>query len=150
MLPFRLATVTAAAALCLWSLFALLDHLNEPGILRSERTAVVKGCERLDNAITQRQCPPLLCQKALIDHRVLPLHTNVRLVELKTSAQERLVVLALASPPSSATPDTNDHLVCALQDTQVVLARSTNRDEIAWLSDLEDAWLSELSATMTE
>jgi hypothetical protein len=73
MLPLRLGIVTAVAALCLWGLFSLLDSLQEPGLLRSKKAAVVKGCDTLDSDEAKRECPVFFCEKALIDSKQVPL-----------------------------------------------------------------------------
>jgi hypothetical protein len=73
MLPLRLGIVTAVAALCLWGLFSLLDSLQEPGLLRSQKAAVVKGCDTLDSDQAKRECPVFFCEKALIDSKQVPL-----------------------------------------------------------------------------
>lgn len=82
MLNLRSGLVLTAAALCLWALYSLLSSLKAPGLLRSEKAAVLKGCEELDDADIRRTCIPLLCEKALIDAKLVPwnarfeVHTN--------------------------------------------------------------------------
>src|SRR5688500_594558 len=75
MLPVRLAIVTAIAALCLWGLFSLLDTLNEPGLLRTERAVVVKGCEE-PQADDRDLCAQLRCEKSLLEQRRVPLRAR--------------------------------------------------------------------------
>lgn len=75
MLPVRLAVVTAIAAVCLWGLFSLLDNLSEPGLLRTERAVVVKGCEA-PPPDTQSLCAQLRCQKSVLDQKRVPLLTR--------------------------------------------------------------------------
>jgi hypothetical protein len=75
MLPVRLAVFAAIAAVCLWGLFSLLENLNEPGLLRTEKAVVVKGCE---SAKPERRelCAQLQCQKSLLDQKRVPLRTR--------------------------------------------------------------------------
>ena len=76
MLPFRLGIFTGVAALCLWGLFSLLDSLNEPGLLRTEKATVVKGCDALDSDEARELCPGFFCQKALLDAKQVPLNAT--------------------------------------------------------------------------
>jgi hypothetical protein len=68
MLPLRLAIITAIAAVCLWGLFSLLDTLGEPGLLRTEKAVVLKGCDTLEPQ-TLQLCAGLRCQKSLLDQK---------------------------------------------------------------------------------
>jgi hypothetical protein len=72
MLTVRLAVTTAIAGVCLWGLFSLLDTLQEPALLRTEKATVVKGCDPIESDEAVRLCPQLLCQKALLDGNALP------------------------------------------------------------------------------
>jgi hypothetical protein len=94
MLNLRSALVLTAAALCLWGLFSLLSSLKEPGLLRSRKAAVVKGCEVMDSADTRRICQPLFCQKALIDAKLAAWDASFTAREQRTSAADaRFVVI---------------------------------------------------------
>ena len=120
MLSFRLALVTVAAGFCLWGLFALLDSLKEPGLLRSAKATVVKGCDAMNDPETQQLCPPLLCQKALIDSRVLPYQSEFRIDVDETRGAMRLI---------AGTADAG-HFLCVTQAKKVLLARTSNAAEI--------------------
>jgi hypothetical protein len=78
MLSVRLAVVTAIAAVCLWGLFSLLDNLSEPGLLRTEKAVVLKGC---DTPETQADalCVQLRCQKSLLEQKRVPLRTGFQM-----------------------------------------------------------------------
>ena len=75
MLPVRLAIVAAIAAVCLWGLFSLLDTLSEPGLLRTEKTVVIKGCDAAEQQ-TLQLCAQLRCQKSLLDQKRVPLRSS--------------------------------------------------------------------------
>lgn len=75
MLPVRLAVVAAIAAVCLWGLFSLLDNLNAPGLLRTEKAIVLKGCESPADA-DRELCAQLRCQKILLEQRRVPLRAR--------------------------------------------------------------------------
>src|SRR5687767_14281880 len=75
MLSIRLAVFTAIAAVCLWGLFSLLDTLREPGLLRTAKAVVVKGCDTPE-AQTLERCAQLRCQKNLLDQKRAPLRTD--------------------------------------------------------------------------
>ena len=72
--------VAGIAGICLWGLFNLLDNLKEPGLLRTEKGVVVKGCERLDaHENAPRLCPGFLCQKALVDRKLASVTDKVEI-----------------------------------------------------------------------
>ena len=75
MLSVRLAVVTAIAGLCLWGLFSLLDNLNAPGLLRTEKAVVLKGCDT-PRAEDRELCAQLRCQKSLLEARRVPLRAR--------------------------------------------------------------------------
>jgi hypothetical protein len=91
MLPIRLGIVTAIAALCLWGLFSLLDSLKEPGLLRSAKAVVVKGCDALDSDETRQQCPALFCEKALLDAKVVPLQATFEIAAEEGDLSQRTI-----------------------------------------------------------
>lgn len=146
MLSFRLVLVTAAAGLCLWGLFSLLDNLKEPGLLRSETAIVVKGCDTLDSEETRRLCPPLLCQKALFDAKAFPLRGAVIVATDRIAAEERLIAGVVHA--SLKDPNLLGHFVCVAQGERIALARAASAAEIADAEALDGGWLEVLSATM--
>jgi len=75
MISVRLAVVTAIAGLCLWGLFSLLDNLSEPGLLRTQRAVVVKGCEEPRDS-DRDLCAQLRCEKSLLEQRRIPLRAR--------------------------------------------------------------------------
>jgi hypothetical protein len=73
MLSLRIIIVAGLAGIAFWGLFQLLDNLKEPGLLRTGKAIVVKGCESVDDhEDARRLCPQLLCQKAVIDRKLVP------------------------------------------------------------------------------
>jgi hypothetical protein len=92
MLPLRLGVVAGLSAISLWGLFSLLDSLNEPGLLRTDKAAVVKGCDSLDSKEAREQCPSFFCQKALIDAKIMPLNGHFELtLDESYEDNERLI-----------------------------------------------------------
>jgi hypothetical protein len=75
MLPVRLAVVAALAAVCLWGLFSLLDNLNAPGLLRTDKAIVLKGCDA-PGPQDRELCAQLRCQKSLLEQRRVPLRAR--------------------------------------------------------------------------
>jgi hypothetical protein len=75
MLSVRLAVFTAITGVCLWGLFSLLDNLNSPGLLRTEKAVVLKGCEE-PQGDDRDLCAQLSCQKSLLDQRRVPLRAR--------------------------------------------------------------------------
>lgn len=104
--PVRVGVVAGLCAISLWGLFSLLDSLNEPGLLRTDKAAVVKGCDSLESQKAREQCPSFFCQKALIDAKVMPLtgrfeltldetyEDDARLIEGRVTDGQRTIEVA--------------------------------------------------------
>jgi len=74
MLSLRMAIVAGIAGICFWGLFQLLDNLREPGLLRTDKAVAVKGCSSTDDhKDAARLCPQYICEKALIDRKLVAL-----------------------------------------------------------------------------
>lgn len=127
MLPLRLAIVTAAAALCLWGLFSLLDSLQEPGLLRSPKAVVVKGCDSLESAEASRLCPALFCQKALLDAKLLPLKAQFE-ISIDRQGDDRERLISGQANDGTANP-TALYFVCTLTGLKVTEAVLIDADE---------------------
>jgi hypothetical protein len=127
MLSLRLAIVTAAAGLCLWGLFSLLDSLQEPGLLRSAKATIVKGCDSLESAQAAQSCPPLFCQKALLDAKLLPLRTRFEVSTDRGDENQQRVIGGSAYP--GATNDGATHFICVVAGAKVIDARLVDRTD---------------------
>jgi hypothetical protein len=125
MLPVRLGVVTAIAALCLWGLFSLLDSLQEPGLLRSDKAVVVKGCDTLESDQAKRECPALLCEKALIDAKQVPLSARF---QISINREDEGVRLIGGDVNGSAQPPT--YFICEVRGNRVEDARLVERAEL--------------------
>ncbi|HEY6644233.1 hypothetical protein [Povalibacter sp.] len=124
MLPFRLGIFVGVAALCLWGLFSLLDSLKEPGLLRTDKATVVKGCDSLDSNEAQQQCPVLFCQKALLDAKQAPLQAAFEMT-IDTPRDDGQRLLA-----GTATADGNvSYFVCAMSALKVTEAQRIGQEE---------------------
>ena len=134
MLPFRLVIVTIAAGLCLWGLFSLLDALQAPGLLRSAKATVVKGCDSLDSAETAKQCPALFCQKALLDAKLLPLKARFD-VSVDRLDEEQQRVIGGSAYAGGGNEDAA-HFVCVVAGSKVMESRLVDREELGELSSL--------------
>ncbi len=131
MLPFRLAIVTAVAALCLWGLFSLLDSLQEPGLLRSEKVTVVKGCDSVDSDEAREQCPALFCQKALLDAKLVPLQSRFGVsVDGQYEDGERVIAGQVINKDSPVS-----HFACSLAGTRVTSANLIDRAQLQQLDE---------------
>lgn len=90
--PVRVGVVAGLCAISLWGLFSLLDSLSEPGLLRTDKAVVVKGCDSLESPKAREQCPAFFCQKALIDANIMPLTGRFQLTLDETyEGNERLI-----------------------------------------------------------
>jgi len=131
MLPIRLGIFTGVAALCLWGLFSLLDSLKEPGLLRTEKATVVKGCDSLDSDEARQMCPGLFCQKALLDARVVPLQAVFQM-EIDAKTDDGLRLLA----GIARTNGVANYFACELSGSKVSGTWLLEQQEYAqWLAD---------------
>lgn len=114
MLSVRLALFTAIAGVCLWGLFSLLDTLNEPGLLRTEKAVVIKGCDTPD-VQSKELCAQLRCQKSLLEQKRVPLRARFEMLPLSGSwiggraldAKNQAVLGFFACAPPGADQTTN-------------------------------------------
>jgi hypothetical protein len=126
MLSFRMILVTIAAGVCLWGLFALLENLREPELLRSPKVIVVKGCEPMESDEAIRLCPHLQCQKALLDSKQVPLSTRFQVTadERRRRPETGQAIHVIAGTASSPDPVAMEvHFECELEDGRVLTAK---------------------------
>lgn len=119
MLSLRLAIVTVAAGLCLWGLFSLLDSLQQPGLLRSGKATVVKGCDSPTSGDAARLCPTLFCQKALLDTKLLPANARFAVTMDRDEANGERLIAGRGEAPREAAR----YFACRLIAMKVVDAR---------------------------
>ncbi len=92
MLSLRMIIVAGLAGICFWGLFQLLDNLREPGLLRTTKAVAVKGCASLDDhKDAARLCPQYLCQKALIDRKLVALDAQFAMDTDDTREDQRVI-----------------------------------------------------------
>lgn len=130
MMPFRLGIFAGVAALCLWGLFSLLDSLQEPGLLRTEKAIVVKGCDPIESDQAREQCPALLCQKALLDAKLAPLNATFEItVDQAYEGNERLLA------GTAQNPNVSTHFSCDLVNMKVTHVQQLGPEEFDELSN---------------
>ena len=117
MLPVRLGVFTAIAALCLWGLFSLLDSLQEPGLLRSAKAVVIKGCDSLDSDQARHECPALFCEKALLDSKQLALTVKFEVTVRKKRDGDTLIAGRAIDKHAAA-----QYFLCELRANKVMQA----------------------------
>ncbi|HEY8539281.1 MAG TPA: hypothetical protein VIL28_10485 [Steroidobacteraceae bacterium] len=99
MLSLRMLIVAGVAGICLWGLFELLDTLREPGLLRTKQSVAIKGCNSLDeHEDARRLCPLFVCQKALIDRKLVGLQAAFRISVDENAASGRLIAGRVSEP----------------------------------------------------
>jgi hypothetical protein len=130
MLPVRLGVVTAIAALCLWGLFSLLDSLQEPGLLRSDRAVVIKGCDPMESDQAMQECPTLFCEKALIDSKQVALSAKF---QVTVNRKDEGVTLIAGEVTGAAQPVS--YFACEVRINKVEDARLIERSELDELSE---------------
>src|SRR5688572_21706402 len=101
MLSLRMIIFAGIAGICLWGLFSLLDSLQEPGLLRTTKGIAVKGCATLDeHEAAPKLCPSFLCQKALVDRKVVTLEDRVEVTADMTDGADRVITGRLVDKPA--------------------------------------------------
>ena len=116
MLSLRLVILAALSGIALWGLFALLDNLREPELLRSAKAVVVKGCDPIESTEAQRLCPQLFCQKFMLEGRGLPLRSVFKVTVDARAGSEHLIG-GVVQTGSSA--DSDRRFACILRDHKV-------------------------------
>ena len=124
MLSLRMIIVAGLAGICFWGLFQLLDNLKEPALLRTAKTVAVKGCGSIDDhKDAARLCPQFLCQKALIDRKLVALDTQFSMTTDQTSEGQRIVGGYVAA--------TGQAFECSVSGLKVTDAQLINATEIS-------------------
>ncbi len=138
MLNLRSGLVLTAAALCLWALYSLLSSLKEPGLLRSETAAALKGCEELDDAHTQRACIPLLCEKALLDAKLVPWNARFEVHTNRVSPADIRFEVVGGTVDATNKPGMSS-FGCLLERNRVTLRDVFDKEALqAFISDADD------------
>ena len=137
MLSLRFVVFAGIGAVALWGLFELLDTLSEPGLLRTEKATVVKGCEALDSDETRRICPQLFCQKAVIETKQAPYTTRFAVTVDKQDGAARLIGGDITDRPPN---DQSARFVCVMQMNKVVAVKVTNRATLDELAGQDSGW----------
>ena len=98
MLSLRMVIVAGIAGICFWGLFQLLNNLREPGLLRTTKAVAVKGCGSLDDhKDAPRFCPQYICEKALIDRKLVALDAQFTITRDEAVDSERVVEGTIAN-----------------------------------------------------
>ena len=144
MLNLRSGLVLTAAALCLWALYSLLSSLQEPGLLRSRKAAVLKGCEVLTDAEIRQACVPLICQKALLDAKLVPWDARFALQLQRPSAADAQFDVVTGQVESTQPPSV---FACLVHGSQVPVRRIVTADQLEELIRAADEAPNELSSS---
>ena len=136
MLSVRLAVVTAAAGLCLWGLFSLLDTLKQPALLRSAKATIVKGCDSLESEDAARLCPALLCEKALLDAAAVGKDSRFAVTVDKPGETKQRLVGGDAVSGSSAPRQ----FACVVDGIRIVASRVLEAGELDELAAQTGGW----------
>jgi hypothetical protein len=118
-LSLRLAIFAALFGIALWGLFALLDNLREPQLLRSDKAIVVKGCEAPESAQAQSLCPQLFCQKFLLEGRGVPLRSVFKVTVDTRAGNEHLI----GGVVQSGSADSDQRFACTLRNHKVTAGK---------------------------
>ena len=136
MLPLRLVIFAALFGIALWGLFALLDNLREPQLLRSDKSIAVKGCDPLDSAQAQTLCPQLFCQKALLEGRSVPLRAVFKVTVDTRAGNEHLI----GGVVQSGSADSDRRFACILHDHKVTAAGLVDGSHLEALAAQPASW----------
>lgn len=134
MLPLRLAIFAGVFGIAFAGLFWLLGNLDEPELLRSKKTVVVKGCDPIEGEVAARVCPQLFCQKHLLDTRVFELRYRFTVTVDQSSDDEHLI--GGTARPFVAKPGDGPErsFLCVLEGGRVTDSRSLSAAELAEIS----------------
>jgi hypothetical protein len=135
-LSLRLVIFAAVSGIALWGLFSLLDNLREPGLLRSAKTIVVKGCGPIESAQARQLCPQLFCQKFLLQGRRLPLRSVFKVTVDTTAGNEHLI----GGVVETGSPESDRHFVCILRDHQVITGQVVDGAHLEALAAQPSNW----------
>lgn len=133
----RFAMVTAAAGICLWWLFSLLDSLGTPDLQRTPSAATIKGCELLDNEETRAVCPQLFCQKAVIDTKRVSYKSRFAVTVDKEDGTVRLIG---GDVSNKAPTDPTSSFACLVRGTRIVAVRVTDRAGLREIASRQGGW----------
>jgi len=142
MLNLRSGLVITAAALCLWTLYSLLSSLQEPGLLRSEKAVVLKGCDVLSDPAVRRRCVPLMCQKAVLDARLVPWNSPFAVHTMRPSAADAQYVLVIGSTGASG-----QSFACLVHGAEVPVKRVLDAAQLEAFIEAADVDPAEVSVT---
>src|SRR5262249_16053740 len=99
--------------------------LSEPGLLRTEKAVVVKGCDPIESDEARRQCPQFVCEKTLIDRKQVSLRAHFNVTVQKSSPPQQLIGgFARDTAQSAAVP-----FACVMENGKV--AEATTLEEAA-------------------
>lgn len=130
--------LTAAASVCLWGLFSLLDALSDPGNLRAQTsTAAIKGCELLDNDETRAVCPQLFCQQAVIQTKQVSYKSRFAVTVDREEGGKRLIG---GNVSNKAPTDPSAAFICVLENTRIVAVKVTSRAGLEELAAQSGDW----------
>ena len=131
MLSFRMILFCGVAGFCLWGLFNLLDNLKQPELLRTAKVVVVKGCDSTTSAEAMQSCPPLYCQKALLESKAVPLKTRFTVTVDKNDAKTRVI---------GGRIDDGRSFACLLDGNKVTASRLVTDKELSDIDSRPDNW----------
>jgi hypothetical protein len=130
MLSLRMLIVAGVAGICLWGLFELLDTLKEPGLLRTKDAVALKGCNSLDeHKDAERLCPQFVCQKALIDRKLVGLLATFQVLVDERAPRARIIGGRVSEPGRE-----DREFECEVEGLKLLDARLLEPEE---LDDLE-------------
>jgi hypothetical protein len=136
MLALRFAIFAGLTAIALLGLFRLLDNLGEPELLRSPKSAVVKGCDTIEGEAAARLCPQLFCQKFLLDTKAVIRRTRFEITVNRRAGAEQLVGGIARTDPASP----GQNYACLLHDNKVTVGRLLAAGELDRLSATDGQW----------
>lgn len=139
MLSIRLAIFAGLFAVALSGLFWLLHNLGEPELLRSPKSAVVKGCDPMESDAARRLCPQFFCQKSVLDAKLVPVSSRFEVtVDTRDAARHLIGGLARPLPPAGEL-----HFACLLEGGKVVATRIVDAARMDQLAAQPGDWTLE-------
>jgi hypothetical protein len=114
-----MAIFAALSGIALWGLFALLENLREPELLRSAKAIIVKGCDPIESAQARQLCPQLFCQKFLLEARSVSPRAVFKVTVDTKAGNEHLI----GGIVQTGAADSDQRFACILRNQKVAGGR---------------------------
>jgi hypothetical protein len=136
MISLRSVVFLSIFAIALWGLFRLMGNLSEPGLLRTEKAVLVKGCDPIESEKARQECPQFFCEKAILDRKLTALRSRFD-VTVQKNAPPRQLIGGFARETAGSAPVS---FACVIENGKVTEATTLDADVLEQLAAQSDGW----------